>query len=231
MRRSARRCSRHAHLSDLGVQAGRWKRPIGALRTRPSSTVTPSQRSSVSLLVGMRTDDASTGVDDAPPGNLDLGGRQDPSDQAGLLRVARDVGDVAVGGHLALAQGHQHVEDPPLPLDALGRRSPAQVRRFPSAELGEQIEAHPAPGSIVRVPSAISMQWNGYSTPSSPRHRAEALLGVERSNGAATWVTSVEFGHGTILAIGISTRSVAPASRRAGITRLIIFFSTTDSTA
>ena len=81
------------------------------------------------------------------------------------------------------------------------------------------------------MPSAISMQWNGYSTPSAPDDRAETLIVVEHRNGAAAPCSAVEFGHGTILAIGISTRSVAPASRSAGITRLIIFFSTTDSTA
>lgn len=37
--------------------------------------------------------------------------------------------------------------------------------------------------------------------------------------------------HGTILAMGISTRSVAPASDNAGISRLICDFGTTVSTA
>jgi hypothetical protein len=61
--------------------------------------------------------------------------------------------------------------------------------------------------------------------------RPESGRGVEVCDHTAEARAVRRFGLGTLLAIGISTRSVAPASRSAGMTRLMLRFSTTDSTA
>ena len=63
------------------------------------------------------------------------------------------------------------------------------------------------------------------------RDDPQSGLRVERRHDAASAGSPIEFRHGTILAIAISTRSVAPASISAGITRLIFCFSSTDATA
>ena len=82
-----------------------------------------------------------------------------------------------------------------------------------------------APTSIVRVPSAISTQWNRCTAPVVGLDVAQPDVLVEVDDAPE------RHGQWTILAIGISSRSVAPASLRAGMMRLMLRFSTTLSTA
>ena len=73
------------------------------------------------------------------------------------------------------------------------------------------------------------MQWNGKRRAVVGLDHAEADLAVELDDRAVPEVAGQR--HGTILEIISSSRSVAPASRSAGMTRLIVRFSTTVSTA
>ena len=106
----------------------RLNRPDGALRTRPSRTSTPSERNRRGLFPDVVGPELSGRVDHPPPRHLDVGGRQDPADEARPLRVSGRVGHVAVRRHLALPQGADHVEDPPLP--HLGVCRPIHSGRF-----------------------------------------------------------------------------------------------------
>ena len=83
-----------------------------------------------------------------------------------------------------------------------------------------------APSSMVRVPSAIAVQWNGYSAAVVGADHTEAAGVVERH------ATTRRIAHQwTIFDSGSSMMSVAPASFSAGINTLISVLGTTVSTA
>jgi len=73
----------------------------------------------------------------------------------------------------------------------------------------------------VRNCNAVELHWLPFNLDD-----AQTNSGVEFSNNAFHLRA-----HGTILEIGISTRSVAPASESAGINKLISLFGTTVSIA
>ena len=137
----------------------------------------PSARSSSRLLSARITgDEPAGGVDHPPPRHVDVGGREDAADQASLPRVAGDLGDVAVASSPRPARSAiSDVEDPTFAVDrsvtgsvvAHGRMLAASHR--PS--LASRSNVTSAPTSIVRDPSAISMQWNGMAA-RRRRHRS-----------------------------------------------------------
>ena len=131
--------------------------------------------------------------------------------------VPGDLGDVAVADDLAVAERHEHADD------ALARTRSSRtvaVRRLRRAELDHQVERRPGgrrrscgcrrrsrrSGTGSASPSSVST-WP------SPTCSSKSMTVPARHQ----W---------TILAIGISSRSVAPASLSAGMTRLIRRFST-----
>ena len=88
------------------------------------------------------------------------------------------------------------------------------------------------PTWMVRVPSAMAVQWNDSSVPAADHDRAQADPLVERLDGpGARGDTASIDDQWTILDSGSSMMSVAPASLSAGIRMLISFFGTTVSTA
>jgi hypothetical protein len=56
-------------------------------------------------------DQPTVDVHDPPPRDFERGRRQDSAHETRPLRVAGDVGDVAVRGHLTRAEGQDHVDD------------------------------------------------------------------------------------------------------------------------
>ena len=118
-------------------ECGRSGRPIrpteptdGASRTRPSTTVTSSDRNSAACSPTSFARSWPERVDDPPPRHLDVGRRQDPTDEPRPLRIAGRLGDVAVRRDLPWPQRPDHVEDAPLPLVA---RSAVHRRRMSAA--------------------------------------------------------------------------------------------------
>jgi hypothetical protein len=71
-------------------------------------TFGPQQLRLLALVAGNQP---TVDVHDPPPRDVERRRRQDPANETRSFGVTRDVGDVAVRGHLAWAEGQDHVDD------------------------------------------------------------------------------------------------------------------------
>ena len=145
----------------------RRKRPIGASTTRPARTVTPSARSSAAWPAAGRWPGGRRCARPATTaGRVGLLGEQ-RADGPGPAGEPGVVGDVAVADDLALAERHDHGDEALAPARVTVATG-AGWRASSSPNLTQQRRTRRRRRpSIVRVPSAISTQWNRCTVPSS----------------------------------------------------------------
>ncbi len=86
-------------------------RPVGADLHPSTSDDDAFGAQELGLLALVAGHQPAGDVDDPPPRDVERGRRQDPTHEARPLRVAGDVGDVAVRGHLAGPERQDHVDD------------------------------------------------------------------------------------------------------------------------
>ena len=163
-------------------------------------------------------DQPSVAAHHTPPGQLDVGRCEQRPDGARRTGATGVVGDVAVADHLARAEPGDHRDDLAGQRGHRGRStSPRPHRAWAVAGSSPRCRRR-----CCGTRRRSRRSGTRTSPPSGAATDPEAGGGVERHDHAV---------HGTILEIGSSSRSVAPASDRAGMIRLIVRLSTTLSTA
>lgn len=120
-----------------------------------------------SLLAWVARPQVPGGVDDTPPRDFHNGVPHDPSNEARHLRIASNLGDVAVRGDFSLIERYQNLDDPSLAFNSplvgkvgIGAHGAAANRMFAASyrpNLGNRSNATSTPTSTKRLPSATSI--------------------------------------------------------------------------